>query len=212
MGLLTSFALADTNPDDNYDDEVVGSEVNIVLSTDLGGTCYWDTVFAGSEGWSNQWYVLTGWSGGGLEIQCYDGAWVGDFYSVWIVDTATDTTVMKIFTTPEVETDYHHSCAINPLHTGTGTTYSDGTYFIYLMPGTYEFRVRDELFHVLWAEGIDPRTPDPWSPAGFAIGFHSAPHIIPDVPLGTVVAGSIMTICLVTYFGVTRFWIFRRRH
>jgi len=211
IGLLCGFALADINPDDNYDDELTGSAVTIVPSNDYGGTCEWGNEFAGSEGWSTQWYVLT-WPGGGLEIQCYDGFWYGDFYSVWIVNIAGGTTVQKLFTTPPVETDWHHSCA-NPLHTGTGSVHSDGTHYMYLAAGTYEFRVRDELFHVLWAEGIDPTapaggTPWGWSPAGFYIGFHSAPQIIPEVPLGTIVSAAAMIVGLIAYIGTNKF---RRR-
>lgn len=196
---------------DNTDDTIDGGTVvTVVVSTTYADDCVWGNEFAGSKGWSIDTWILI-WSGGAIEINCADMAWYGDFYSVWIVDTATDTTICKVFTTPEVETDYHHSCAINPLHTGTGTTHSDGTHYIYLSPGTYEFKVRNELFHVLWAEGIDPTTPDKWSPSGFYIGFHSAPHVIPEVPLGTVMAGVAMIATLVAYIGIKPAHIFRRR-
>ena len=214
IGLLSGFALADTNPDDNYDDELGGETVvPIVLSSTYYDDARWGNTFAGSQGWSDDTWVLTisGEHGKGLRIRCYDRFWYGDFYSVWIVDTAGDTTVMKLGTTPEVETDYHHSCAANPLHTGTGNVWSDGTFLMFFNPGTYEFKVRNELFHVLWAEGIDPRTPQPWSPAGFYIGFHHDPSVIPEVPLGTVMAGAAMIVALVAYVGKKHTQVFRRR-
>ena len=213
IGLLSGFALADTDLTDNWDDELgSGTDWTVVISTDHYDTARWGNMFAGSKGWSDDTYILT-WAGGGLEIQCYDRFWYGDFYSVWLVDTTAGTTVSKVFTTPEVETDAHHSCATNPLHTGTGSVWSDGTHYMYLAAGTYEFRVRDELFHVLWAEGIDPTapaggTPWGWSPAGFYIGFHSAPQIIPEVPLGTIVSAAAMIVGLMAYIGTNKF---RRR-
>lgn len=202
IGLLCGFALADTNPDDNYDDELGGgTTVTVTLCTTYYDDCIWGNVFAGSRGWSTDTWVLTT-TGGGIEINCYDRFWYGDFYSVWLVDTKTDTTICKIFTTPQVETDSHHSCATNPYHTGTGSVWSDGTYPKYLAAGTYEFKVRNELFHVLWAEGIDPTTPQPWSPAGFYIHFIDAPHVIPEVPLGTVMSTVAMIVAFVAFAGI----------
>lgn len=206
IGLLSGFALAD--PVDNYDPALgIGTDWTVVISTDHYDDARWENVFDGSEGWSDDTYILT-WSGGGLEIHCYDRFWYGDFYSVWIVDTSTGTTVSKLFTTPEVETDWHHSCATNPLHTGNGSVWSDGIHYWWFPAGTYEFKVRNELFHVLRAEGIDPTTPQPWSPAGFYIGFHSALHIIPEVPLGTIVSAAAMIVGLMAYIGTNKF----RRH
>ena len=198
IGLLCNFALADTNPDDNWDDSLdySGSPWEIILSVDDHvDTCRWGNVFAGSEGWSDDHYVLTDWPGGGLEIHCYDCCMIGDFYSVWIVDTATDTTVCKVFTTPEVEVGPY------PPIPGSGTTLSDGTHYMYLAAGTYEFKVRDEFFHVLWDLGYDPRDYS-WSPAGFWIGFHEAPHIIPEVPLGTVMSAVAMIVGLIAFTGM----------
>ena len=211
VGLLCGFALsARAAVVDNTDDTIdSGTVVTVVPGTEYSDNCVWGNVFDGTKGWSIDTWVLT-WSGGGFEIRCHDMAWYGDFYSVWIVDTSTGTTVCKLLTTPEVETDYHHSCTDNPLHTGTGSTYSDRTYGWWLPAGTYEFKVRDELFHVLWAEGIAPTTPQPWSPAGVYIGFYSAPHIIPDVPWGTVMSAVAMMVGLMAYVGTKHTHILRR--
>lgn len=192
IGLLLSAVKA--APVNNYDDTLgTGTEWTVVLDEVHYDDCWWSIEFAGKKGWSDDTFILI-WPGGGVQIRVQDGFWFGDFYSLWMVDTATGTTKMRVFTTPEVETDYHHSCASNPYHTGLGSTWSDGTFCIYLAPGTYEFKVRDELLPILFNEGVDPDA-TLWSPAGFYVTFSAAPiQVIPEVPIGTIAASAAMMI------------------
>ncbi len=213
LGLSASLVLADSNPDDNYDDELGGGTPTAVeLSTTYYDDCWWDNEFAGSGGWSDDTWVLT-WGGGFLMINCHDWYWHGDFYSVWIVDPGTGTTVECVLTTPEVETDWHHGsdsfpCPVSdPMHTGEGSIYSDGTVYIFLPAGIYDFRVRNELFQKLQAEenlGYDVDFwPEyfGWSPSGFTIGFHRPPpsFVVPEVPMGTVAVTALMMAALLAY-------------
>jgi hypothetical protein len=197
----------------NTDDTIThGSPTTVVLGTTYGDNCVWENGFDGYYGWGYETFVLN-WPGGWLEIQCYDRFWYGDFYSVNIVDTATGTIKSVVFTTPEVETDYHHSCTGYPwssYHTGLGSTYSDGTYRICLEPGTYEFMVKDELFPQLFVEGGRTEI-DTWSPAGYYIVFRLPTTPIPEVPLGTVMAGAAMLFACLAFAGVKPLKMFRRR-
>jgi len=238
IGLLSRSASAAT--EGNYDPSGGGGTVvPVVLSTTYYDNALWENEFAGSKGWSSDTWVLTitGEHGKGIEIDVSDGFWVGDSYSVWIVDTATGTTIFRVLTTPAVKTDWHEGgtcpfCGVtmpcpvgNPLHTGTGTVYSEGIGYIFLNPGTYEFKVRDELFDVLAGEGFNPSSypgeiQDPtcplypsigWSPAGFWVGFHYNPRVIPEVPVGTVMSAVAMIVALVAYIGTKHTPVFLRR-
>jgi len=166
----------------------------------------WGNVFPAPDGlvngWGNTIFVLN-WPGGWLEIECYNGFWIGDWYSVWMVDQNVGA-LWRIFDTPEVETDWHHACPYGP-HTGAGTVYSYELFNVgWLPPGTYEFRVRNELFQILTgARPVIPPCPGPldgWSPAGYYIGFHRKHLITFDQSgVGSDFTGTVVTIDSVGY-------------
>jgi len=176
----------------------------VVLSTTYYDDTDWNNVFAAPDGLTNGWgskiFVLT-WTGGWLEIECFNGFWVGDWYSVWLVDQNSGA-LSCIGTTPEVETDWHHTGCPYLLHTGAGNVYSHGVFNLWLDPGTYEFRVRNELFQLL--TGARPSACvgplDGWSPAGYYIGFHRK-HLITfdQTGVGPDFTGTVVTIDSVGY-------------
>jgi hypothetical protein len=217
IGLMSHSASASA-PDLNYDPAAAhASTVPVTLGYEYYGACDWAVAFAGSQGWSYDVYEVTLAAPTTFQIHVYDCCWVGDFYSVWIVDTTTGTTVKRFCflggaaNTPEVQTDYHHSCVYFPTHTGLGTVLSDDWIGgISLPAGTYDFMVRDELFQELMSEPTQPL--DGWSPAGFTIGFYAAgTHPVPEVPLGTVMAGAAMLFACIAFAGIKPLKMFRRR-
>lgn len=164
----------------------IEADVPVELCTEYYDSCKWANEFptdGGSHGWGDDVFILN-WPGGGLSIHCYDRFLYGDFYSVYIIDRVGNTIVRFLCRTPEVETDSTHNgegCPYGP-HTGAGTVYSDGTCCVNLGPGTYEIRVRNELFRILMREsGRVPQcnwldTHDDcgaWDPSGYYIHFSS---------------------------------------
>lgn len=217
-------AFADTNPDDNFDDEAktASSPWEIVLSTTHYDIAEWAISFDGSQGWSQDMYILRDWPGGVLQIHIFDRFWYGDFYGVYLIDPTAGTIIRTIGISPEVETDWHHGgtcpdCGVklpcpvsDPMHTGTGNVYSEAWFDPWLDAGTHYFKVRNEFFHVLAAERFDPSTypgdlHDPacrhhgydWSPAGFYIGWHytwQVPEFGFSVPTVTAIAAAIFVV------------------
>jgi hypothetical protein len=125
------------------------------------------------------------------------GLLVGDWYKLVIVDD-TGAVVTDLGDTPEVETDWHHVCSTNPKHTGRGSVYSEKVFDVYLPAGTYRFKVHDNLFPILDAEGVDPASTY-WSPAGFYIHFLRGQEGVPEFGFGTPMITAIaMLIMLVT--------------
>jgi len=178
--------------------------IDIITSTTVG-TCEEENVFRGTTGWSDEIFVLViqppvdqKW----ISIRVWDCCWYGDYYELWEIEPV----MTFIGMTPKVETDFFHGSATypcpvgNPLHTGTGSVYSDATFTVVKSapgpdPGMWKFRVRDPFFQELRDEGLDPHIP-PWTPAGFYIDF-SETYPAPELPIAVPLIVSLMVIALV---------------
>jgi hypothetical protein len=187
--------------------------IPITLGTTYTSNCVYSLTFAGSDSWSQDVFELDNWPGGALTINVLDCCLVGDYYSVWQVNATTGTILADGMYTPEVYTGPQlNDSAIwtppPPYHfyeTGTGTTYSQGTFTVILPPGTYQFMVRDELLDQIAAEPSGAITLETWSPAGFYITFSAAPtSVVGEVPLGPIVASASMMMALVGFVAMPR--------
>jgi len=184
--------------------DVVIPKQEVIPSNTYYDDTIWENMFAAPDGLVNGWgskiFVLP-WTGGWLEIECFNGFWVGDWFSVWWVDQNLGA-LYEIGTTPEVETGSQHAGCPYSLHTGAGNVYSHGLFYVWLPPGTYEFMVRNELFQLL--TGARPSACvgplDGWSPAGYYIGFHRAyPITFDQTGVGSDFTGTVVTIDTVEY-------------